>query len=257
MTKSIINDPWHGLRDLTPARIALGRAGSSLPTAAHLAFQLDHACARQAVHRELDAGFISRIEPAELEVLHLSSAAPDRATYLQRPDLGRRLSDESRASLAARPASPPYDVAFVIGDGLSALAIEENAAGFMAAILGHVQKAGWRVAPLSVVTQARVAVADEVAQSLNAAQVVILIGERPGLSSPDSMGIYFTHAPRIGMTDESRNCISNVRQAGMSYRDAAATLWFLMQEARRRGISGVGLKDDGAIAINDHSPIDE
>lgn len=255
--KSITTDPWRGLRNLTPARIALGRAGSSLPTAAHLAFQLDHARARQAVHHELGADFLTGLAATGLEVLPIASAAVDRATYLQRPDLGRRLSDGSRATLAARPVSPAYDVAFVIGDGLSALALEENAAGFLAVILGQVRRAGWSVAPLAVVTQARVAVADEVAQSLGAAQVVMLIGERPGLSSPDSMGIYFTHAPRAGMTDESRNCISNVRQAGMSYRDAATTLWFLMREARRRGISGVGLKDDGVTAINDHEPSDE
>lgn len=228
------------LRRLTPARIALGRAGTSLPTAPHLAFQLAHARARKAVHLALDGDALARdLAGFGLPVLQLHSAAADRATYLQRPDLGRQLDAPSRAMLAGSDAC---DLALVIGDGLSATAIHANAVPFLRVLLPALP--GWRLGPICIARQARVAIGDDIGAGLGAAMVVVLIGERPGLSSPDSMGIYLTHAPRPGLTDEARNCISNVRAAGLSHAEAAHKLIFLMTEARRRGLSGVALKDE-------------
>jgi ethanolamine ammonia-lyase small subunit len=241
-------DSWNKLRQYTPARIALGHAGTSMPTKPHLEFQLAHARARDAVHHELDIPALqAALQSRGMDAILLHSGAESRPHYLQRPDKGRRLDADSRASLesSARPADP-YDVAFVIGDGLSALAIEENAAKFLDAIMPSLVKEGWRMAPLCIVKEARVAVGDEVGEVLGAKMVVILIGERPGLSSPDSMGIYMTLNPRVGLTDESRNCISNIRPGGLGYEHAAHRLLYLMTEARRRGLSGVNLKDEAA-----------
>jgi ethanolamine ammonia-lyase small subunit len=168
------------------------------------------------------------------------SAAPDRPFYLRRPDLGRMLSDESRARLASRKGS--CDVAFVVADGLSALAVERHAAGMLEAIVALIDGRHWKVGPVVIVEQGRVAIGDEVGGCLGADLSVVLIGERPGLSSPDSLGIYMTWNPRPGLTDEKRNCISNIRAEGLSYDAAAQTLFFLMSEARRRKISGVELK---------------
>ena len=242
----VVSNPWGKLRQYTPARIALGRSGTSLPTKPHLEFQLAHARARNAVHHELDTATLqAALEKRGLKFELLHSAAGNRPVYLQRPDKGRRLDDDSRAKLEslARPAAP-YDVAFVIGDGLSSFAIEENAAAFLDVMLPKLKEHGWSVAPLVIVKEARVAVGDEVGQILGAQMVVVLIGERPGLSSPDSMGIYLTYSPRVGMTDESRNCISNVRKEGLSYAGAAHKLGYLMTEARARKLSGVNLKDE-------------
>ena len=242
-------DLWSGLRAHTPARIALGRAGTSLPTAAHLDFQRAHAEARTAVHAALDVpGLVARLEGLGLAPLVLASAAESRADYLQRPDKGRRLDEASRARLAEE-AGAGWDVVFVIGDGLSARAIEENAAGFLAVMVPALREAGWRIGPACVVTQARVAVGDEIGAALGAGLVVVLIGERPGLSSPDSLGLYMTAAPRPGLTDAARNCVSNVRAAGLSHAAAAHKLLFLMTEARRRGVSGVSLKDEAEALV--------
>jgi ethanolamine ammonia-lyase small subunit len=242
----VVRNPWSKLRQYTPARIALGRSGTSLPTSPHLEFQLAHARARNAVHHELDAATLQgALEQRGLKVLPLHSAAGNRPVYLQRPDKGRRLDDDSRAALQALPRpAEPYDVAFVIGDGLSSFAIEENAAPFLDVMLPRLKEHGWSVAPIAMIKEARVAVGDEVGQLLGARMVVVLIGERPGLSSPDSMGIYLTFAPRVGLTDESRNCISNVRKEGLSYAAAAHKLGYLMTEARARKLSGVNLKDE-------------
>jgi ethanolamine ammonia-lyase small subunit len=242
---SVVANPWQALRALTEARIALGRAGVSLPTAAQLAFQLAHARARDAVHRPLD--------PAALGAgfLLAHSACPDRATYLQRPDLGRTLDDTSRTLLEAA-AHCACDLALVVADGLSALAIEQNARPFLDALLPRLD--GWLLGPKVIVRQARVAVGDDVGALLKARVVVVLIGERPGLSSPDSMGIYMTWGPRAGLTDAGRNCISNVRPAGLGYAEAAHKLHYLLEQARARGMSGVALKDettDGAALPND------
>jgi ethanolamine ammonia-lyase small subunit len=234
------------LRQYTPARIALGRSGTSLPTKPHLEFQLAHARARNAVHHQLNIPALREaLQSRGHEVLVLHSAAGDRPVYLQRPDKGRRLDHESLAELECRPPqAQPFDVVFVIGDGLSALAVEKNATAYLDVMLPALSAGGWRVAPLVVVKEARVAVGDEVGEVLGADMVVVLIGERPGLSSPDSMGIYMTLKPRVGLTDESRNCISNVRVEGLSYEHAAHKLLYLMTEARKRGLSGVLLKDE-------------
>jgi ethanolamine ammonia-lyase small subunit len=242
----VANDLWSKLRQYTPARIALGHSGTSLPTKPHLEFQLAHARARDAVHHALDIPALEEsLRSRGLASILLNSRADSRPTYLQRPDLGRRLDEASVMVLENLPRpEEPYDVAFVIGDGLSALAIEENAAKFLDVMLPALPKDEWHVAPLCIVKEARVAVGDEVGELLGAKMVVVLIGERPGLSSPDSMGIYMTLNPRTGLTDEARNCISNVRPAGLSYPHAAHKLKYLMTEARRRGLSGVMLKDE-------------
>jgi ethanolamine ammonia-lyase small subunit len=243
---AVTPNPWERLRQFTSARIALGRAGTSLPTRAHLDFALAHAQARMAVHTEVDmdllAGELQTLAPEAQPVLRLHSAAQDRPTYLQRPDLGRRLGPESRALLQRLP-SATADVVFVVADGLSSLAIERNALPFLRQMLPALA-AQWRVGPISVVRNARVALGDEIAAALGASLVVVLIGERPGLSSPDSMGLYMTWQPRPGMTDESRNCISNVREQGLSYALAVHKLHYLMQQARQRQLSGVQLKDE-------------
>ncbi|EJN08428.1 ethanolamine ammonia-lyase subunit EutC [Herbaspirillum sp. YR522] len=240
---------WEALRRVTPARIALGRAGVSLPTEAQLAFQLAHAQARDAVHQALDvADLATRLQPlvpGAQQVIQVHSAAADRLTYLQRPDLGRQLSDASRAALAAGANDERrVDIALVIGDGLSALAVDRHAAPFLAELMARIASENWSMAPLVIASQARVAIADEIGELLGARLVVILIGERPGLSSPDSMGLYLTWMPRRGLTDASRNCISNVRPQGLAYADAAYRLHYLMAQARLRGLSGVALKDE-------------
>ncbi len=258
---------WTSLRRFTDARIALGRAGHSLPTQAHLAFALAHAQARDAVHLPFDAlGVASSINALGLPSVVLHSAAADRATYLQRPDLGRRLSAASSAALAERqtqqtqqphqPQAKPYDIAFVVADGLSALAVHHNAVPLLQSTLALLRSdtQAWAIAPVAVVELGRVAIGDEVGHALRANIVVVLIGERPGLSSPDSLGIYITWAPKPGLTDASRNCISNVRPAGLAEGAAARKLHQLLTQSRLRQLSGVGLKDeadDQTIALAD------
>jgi ethanolamine ammonia-lyase small subunit len=247
-SKHVLSNPWHALRGLTQARIALGRSGVSVPTSVQLDFQLAHARARDAVHMALDADALAAALTADGHAcLTVHSACPDRATYLQRPDLGRVLDAASRAALlAAAPA--PCELVLVIGDGLSALAIAQNAQAFLAVLLARLGKEGeqqpWRLGPIVIASQARVAIGDEIGALLNARAVAVLIGERPGLSSPDSMGIYLSWGPRVGLSDADRNCISNVRPAGLSYDEAAYRLHYLLTEARARGMSGVLLKDD-------------
>jgi ethanolamine ammonia-lyase small subunit len=244
----VVPDPWQALRRFTAARIALGRSGMSQPTASQLAFQLAHAQARDAVHRALDTPRLRKAIADELQLtdIALQSAAQSRQVYLQRPDLGRRLHPSSRAVLQeeGKKHKQGSDLAIVLADGLSALAIEQNALPFLRALLPRIAAQGWTLAPLAIVEQGRVAVGDEVGELLGARAVLVLIGERPGLSSPDSMGIYFTWAPRVGLTDERRNCISNVRPAGLGYEPAAARLHQLLAEAFQRDLSGVQLKDE-------------
>jgi ethanolamine ammonia-lyase small subunit len=249
MNKPVIANPWQSLRQFTAARIALGRAGVSQPTDPQLAFQLAHARARDAVHLALDhAALAGKLAAAcGLPCVSLHSAAESRQVYLQRPDLGRRLDEASRQALAALPApAEQYDIAFVIADGLSALAIEQNALPFLQALTARLEPGRWRIAPLAIVRQGRVAIGDEVAYLLQARAVVVLIGERPGLSSPDSMGLYLTWAPQPGLTDASRNCISNVRPAGLTCEAAAFKLHYLLSESRKRQQSGIALKDETA-----------
>jgi ethanolamine ammonia-lyase small subunit len=253
MSRDIANqDPWRSLTRYTAARIGLGRAGVSVPTRALLEFQLAHAQARDAVHRAFDAAALQRdLSARGWEVLRLHSAAPDRQAYIQRPDLGRILNDASKVSLEER-ARPPaqYDVALIVADGLSALAVERHAVAVLECIMAKLVDAHWNVAPVCVVEQGRVAVADEIGALLGAQLSVILIGERPGLSSPDSLGIYLTWDPLPGRSNAQRNCISNVRPEGLSYELAAHKLFYLMTAARQRKLSGVDLKDE-APALGD------
>lgn len=243
----VITNPWAPLRRFTAARIALGRAGVSLPTQAQLEFQLAHASARDAVHLAFDADALAKtLDGAGLDTQVLHSAASDRHVYLQRPDLGRRLSQESRDALDGHKAERGVDLAFVVADGLSTLAIHRNAAAFLLPLIEKLRAEEWTIAPIAIVHQGRVAIGDEIGERLGARAVVVLIGERPGLSSPDSMGLYLTWAPRTGLTDAARNCISNVREGGLNYDEAAFKLHYLLTEARRRQLSGVALKDESA-----------
>ena len=227
------------LRDYTPARVDLGCTGHSLPTRELLDFQLAHARARDAVHLPLDVNSLAiELKQRQLPFLTLATAAPDRATYLHRPDLGRQLNEDSRRRVAAH--SSQYDAAFAIADGLSALAVHRHAVPLLDVVLPNLD---WRIAPIAIVEQARVAIGDEIGELLGAKLVVAIIGERPGLSAPDSLGVYLTWQPRPGRTDAERNCISNIRAEGLSYELAAHKLLFLMNESRRLKLSGVKLKE--------------
>src|SRR5579862_2782108 len=220
-------DGWIQLRQLTAARIALGRAGHSVPTRELLAFRLDHARARDAVHRRLD--------PRGFEGIALKSAAADRTTYLRRPDLGRRLDPESAGLLAAGD----WDAVVILVDGLSAAAVERHGCSLLEGL--RAELAGWRLAPLYVVEQGRVAIGDEIGQRLGARLAVVIIGERPGLSSADSLGVYLTWSPRVGRSDAERNCVSNIRTEGLNPMLAASRVAALMRSARDRQLTGVGL----------------
>ena len=249
MTETLpeIRDKLASLRAATPARIFLPRAGVALRTHANLQFQLDHAEARDAVHERLDVeALIEALRSRGLEVLRLASAAPDRKTYLLRPDLGRELDEASRARLAR--SAGDYDIVFVIADGLSARAISSHAIALLEEAIPAFQPASWKLAPVVVVEQGRVAIGDEIGEILGAGLVAVLIGERPGLSSPDSLGVYLTFAPRVGRNDAERNCLSNIRLQGMSYSEAAQRLFYLCGEARRRKLTGVELKDETPLA---------
>lgn len=241
----IAPDPWADLRAHTQARLALGRAGAALPTAELLRFGMAHAQARDAVHIPLDADALA----AQLQALGCAtrlvrSAAPDRATYLLRPDLGRRLCNADAAALRDMPAEggAPIDLLVVVADGLSSLAVARQAPPLVQAIRQQAP-AGWHIGPVVIAQQARVALGDEVGSLLEARMVAVLIGERPGLSSPDSLGIYLTWHPQVGRSDAERNCISNVRPEGLEPAQAAARLWWLCRAARQLGLTGVGLKD--------------
>ena len=227
------------LRQFTIARVGLGRAGNSLPTSELLAFQLAHARARDAVHQPLSLEEIGLTAP----FVAARSAAANRATYLRRPDLGRSLHPDSRAELEALPKGD--DAVFVIADGLSALAIHRHAKAVLSLVMARLER--WKLAPVVVVEQGRVAIGDEIGQILEAKLAVVLIGERPGLSSPDSLGIYLTWEPRRGRTDAERNCLSNIHSDGTSYEAAAARLLALMEESRRRQLSGVELKEGSSL----------
>jgi ethanolamine ammonia-lyase small subunit len=233
----VVADPWTALRELTPARIALGRAGHSLPTRAVLDFQLAHARARDAIGWELDLGLLARgLAEDGFATALAESAAPDRATYVQRPDLGRRLAPGSREALAALGA--PCDVAFAVCDGLSPLAVERHARAFLAAARAALDRE--TLGPVVLVRGGRVAIGDEIGELLGARLIALLVGERPGLSSPDSLGVYVTYDPRPGRTDGERACISNVRPPdGLAYADAAARLRDVVRDAFARGATGV------------------
>jgi ethanolamine ammonia-lyase small subunit len=244
-------DPWARLRLATPARIGLGHAGPGQPTAALLAFQAAHAAARDAVLTRPDFDGLETRLALLGPVRRVASQAADRATYLKRPDLGRLLSDESAAALAGEPKGA--DLLIVIGDGLSAAAIERQAVPVVTALIPRLP--GWRLAPLLLAEGARVALGDAAAAILDPTLVLVLIGERPGLSSPDSLGAYLTWRPRPGTVDAARNCVSNIHGAGLAPDAAAQRLAWLLTEARARKLTGVGLKDGApALSAPDGSP---
>ncbi|AOY89108.1 ethanolamine ammonia-lyase [Marinobacter salinus] len=249
----VTENVWRTLRRYTDARIGLGRAGISLPTSELLTFQLAHAQARDAVHFPLDVNrLVESLKTLDTTnalglpvVVH--SQAEDRFTYLQRPDLGRRLSEQGyeRLLAAGQSEAPTADLAIVIVDGLSSSAVQNNVVPFLDSFLSDLkrERRDWQLAPLTIVEQGRVAIGDEVGGLLKARIVVVLIGERPGLSSPDSLGIYLTFGPESGLSDARRNCISNVRPAGLGFNDASQRLLYLIREADRLKLSGVELKD--------------
>jgi len=244
-------DSWSDWRAATPARLALGRAGAGMPTDETLRFGWAHAMARDAIHAPLDVEALeSGLRADGWDVVRAHSRAGDRATYLRRPDHGRRLATEDAARL--RAGAGPADVCVVVGDGLSSLAVERHARPLLAA-LRPLLPGDTLFSPVVIASQARVALGDEIGEIFDARLSVVLIGERPGLSSPDSLGIYLTHGPRCGRNDAERNCISNVRPEGLGYPVAAGKLAWLMREALRRGITGIGLKDESDLDLLDGS----
>lgn len=249
----VTDDTWNDLRRHTDARIALGRCGVSLPHGRWLDFRMAHAKARDAVLTPFDmAGVRAALEQGGVQCLELHSAATDTAEFLARPDKGRQLSDDSREALreaadataTGAQGAKGADICVVVSSGLSARAVHENAAPFALRFLEQARSAGYTTTPVALVDHGRVAVADEVAHLLGARLAVMLIGERPGLSSPNSLGVYLTYAPAPGCTDEARNCISNVRPGGLPIEDGVRKLCYLVQGAFAAGLTGVNLKDD-------------
>jgi ethanolamine ammonia-lyase small subunit len=241
---SLRNDElWAGLRRLTAARIGLARAGAGLATGPLLDFRLAHARARDAVIEALDEPRLARdLAALGASILSVSSAAQDRHIYLMRPDLGRRLAPQCGATLSA--CRGDYDAIFVVADGLSARAVGAHAQPMLARALPILRAKDWRIGPLVIARHGRVAIGDAIAAAVGAKCVAVLIGERPGLSAPDSMGAYLTWQPHAGTTDANRNCISNIRPEGIDYESAALKLGHLLRAMRARGLSGVALEDD-------------
>jgi len=236
-------DPWSALRALTSARIGLARAGASLATAPLLELRLAENRARDAVHEALDAAQLAvDLAPIAGPALTVASAAEDRRSYLMRPDLGRRVAPGAEALLA--PHAGACDLALIVADGLSARAVQTHAAPVLARLIRALRANSWRIAPVVIVRHGRVAVGDAVAAALGASSVAVLIGERPGLSAPDSMGAYLTWRPGPHTTDADRNCVSNIRPEGIGYAEAGETIARLLGAMRARGVSGVRLKDE-------------
>lgn len=251
LTDAFSIDPWTQLKKFTQARIALGRVGSSLPTKEVLDFGLAHAMARDAVHLALDVDALEAgIQSQGFNTIHVHSRAPDRASYLLRPDWGRSLDESSLGALEdyREKLVEQVDFLIVVGDGLSSLAVSRHVQPMLEE-LRSVLPAEWALGPVVIASQARVAISDEIGQALGARMVVMLIGERPGLSSPDSLGLYLTYSPKCGGSDADRNCISNVRPEGLQYATAANKLVWLAKEASRLNVSGVALKDESDIQV--------
>ncbi len=237
-------EPAADLRALTPARVVLGRAGASLPTRALLDFTRDHARARDAVHAPFEAEAIAAdVAKLGLSALRVRSQAANRREYLSRPDLGRRLDPASAACLA-EAAGAGRDIVIVIGDGLSSKAVHAHAVAVVARLAPRFAAVGIAIGPIVFATETRVALGDEIGASLGARMVVMLIGERPGLSAPDSLSAYLTFAPRIGRTDAERNCVSNIHRAGLGHDEAAAKIAWLAREGLARRTTGIALKDE-------------
>jgi ethanolamine ammonia-lyase small subunit len=237
------------LKALTPARVGLGRSGAGLPTGALLDFTLDHARARDAVHAAFDmAGLVASLRALGLDPVQAASRAPNRADYLRRPDLGRRLDADSQRALTGR-ARGPCDLALIIADGLSPTAVNLHAAGVTEQLLPLLKEAGIAPGHVVIASGARVALGDEIGEILGARMVVMLIGERPGLSAPDSLGAYLTWEPKVGRTDAERNCVSNIHSSGLGSAEAAFKIAWLVREALTRRITGVALKDESSDAM--------
>lgn len=242
-------DPWSNLGAWTMARIALGRAGASLPTREVLSFALAHAQTRDAVLARLDRRELAgRLHQLGLDTIDVESRAPDRTTFLRRPDLGRRLDEASVERITHAAQGRSFDLVLVVGDGLSATAVTAHAAVLAGALLPHIAALGLTLGPVAIAEGARVALGDEVGALLGARLVAVMIGERPGLSAADSLGVYLTFAPRVGRTDAERNCISNIRPAGLAPAAAAANLAWLVKAALQRQVTGVMLKDESGTA---------
>lgn len=227
----------------TEARLGIERSGHSTGIKESFNFKLDHARARDAVYSNLDVGLLKeQIESTGSEVILLKSKAPDRETYLKRPDYGRVLSQDSLDHLSAY--SKNYDVLIIVADGLSAIAIQGHFLPMIRLTLSMINEAELTLAPICIVEQGRVAIGDQIGEILKSKLSVLFIGERPGLSSPNSMGCYLTYQPKTGLTDESRNCISNIRNRGLPYKEAAEKLLYLIRASLKKQISGTGLKDE-------------
>ncbi|MFN0199067.1 MAG: ethanolamine ammonia-lyase subunit EutC [Planctomycetaceae bacterium] len=243
-------DPWEQLRALTAARIALGRCGGSLPTHELLDFGLAHARARDAVHAEFDpVKLADELQALGIPSLQLASEARDRWEYLRRPDLGRKLSAKSKSTLnehmtASAPSDFCYDLSIMASDGLSATAVHQQVIPLLRQLWPRLGIDGWRLSPVGLVRYGRVGIQDEIGELMGARIALMLIGERPGLGSPNSLGAYFVYGPRAGLTDADRNCISNIREEGLRPEQAAATIYYLLNASRQKQLSGVTLKDD-------------
>jgi ethanolamine ammonia-lyase small subunit len=249
----VISNSWDSLKQFTPARIALGRTGISLPTRASLDFQLAHALARDAVNIPIDFSELElSLSLMALESLALNTQAENQQHYLQRPDLGRVLSDTTLDRLQ-QTAAISTDVVIVVADGLSSKAIQHHALPFLTLLLPQLQ--AYHLAPVCLVKHGRVAIGDAIAEHYAARLCIVLIGERPGLSSPDSMGLYFTYQAKAKLsTDAERNCISNIHSNGLSYEQALKKLMFLITEAEKLKLTGVNLKDETTDTLTDDSP---
>jgi ethanolamine ammonia-lyase small subunit len=256
----IIDNPWRKLRRYTDARIGLGRTGISQTTSAHLQFQLDHANARDAIHIPLDTDLIIEdLLALGIQSILLNSRAETRTVYLQRPDFGRRLNLESTEKITACKSQliDRVDAVIVIADGLSSTAVHRHSVKLAETISKGFVERGMNLSPICIVGQGRVAIGDDIGELFNAKLIVMIIGERPGLSAPDSLGIYYTYMPMVGLTDVNRNCISNIRPAGMSIDGAASKLFWLINESLKRHMSGVNLKDqsnESTLEVNDNKP---
>jgi ethanolamine ammonia-lyase small subunit len=239
--------PLKALQEFTSARIAIGRVGTSIPLKQSLEFKLAHAHARDAVYSELNINNLTALlKLFGLPVLHLQSRVGYREQYLQRPDMGRRLNEGS-IDLLQQYRHTETDIAVIIADGLSATAVNQNSLGLLQILIPQLTATGFKLAPMSLVEQGRVAIGDDIGYGLNAKLSLVLIGERPGLSSADSLGVYLTYGPKPGLTDETRNCISNIRAGGLSYSKAAKKIFYLINEAFKRKLSGVTLKDNAGL----------
>ncbi len=241
-------DYWQSLQQYTAARIALGSTGASLPTREWLRFRWAHACAKDAVHAPLDTENLAHVlSPLGLPVRQLHSQVCNAQQYLLRPDYGRKLDENSRCLLSTNQQS--HDICLVIADGLSSIAIAQHTLPLLESLLPQLAKRQYRLAPLMIVHYGRVAIGDDIGYLMKSKLTVVLIGERPGLSAPDSMGIYLTYDPQPALTDERRNCISNVRPEGLPCLMAAEKLSYLIDESLRRKVSGVALKDDLRLSL--------